>query len=165
MTQSMSTIRRIKKGEWELFKQVRLAALKEAPYAFGSTYEGALERSTQRWVDQADGSAEGEMRATFLAFSGDCPVGITALYRNANRVNEGEVLQVWVAPDARATGLAQRLVETTLAWAEKQGVETVLATISKSNLGAVAFYEKCGFVLVDEQSRDGDSDLVYEKKL
>ncbi len=161
----MSAIRRIAKGEWELLKQVRLTALKEAPYAFGSTYEGALERTTKRWMDQADGSAQGEMRATFLAFSGDCPVGITALYRNEKRVNEGEVLQVWVAPEARGTGLAQRLMATALAWAEKQGVETALATITKSNLGAVAFYEKCGFVLVDEQSRDGECDLVYEKKI
>ncbi len=161
----MVTIRRIAKGEWELFKQVRLAALKEAPYAFGSTYDRALERTTQSWMDQADGSAQGEMRATFLAFSEDGPVGITALYRNEKDVNEGEVLQVWVAPKTRGTGLAQRLMATTLTWAEEQGVETALATISKSNLGAVAFYEKCGFVLVHEQSRDGDCDLVYEKKI
>jgi GNAT superfamily N-acetyltransferase len=116
-------------------------------------------------MDQADGSAQGEMRATFLAFSEDGPVGITALYRNEKDVNEGEALQVWVAPKTRGTGLAQRLMATTLAWAEEQGVETALATISKSNLGAVAFYEKCGFVLVHEQSRDGDCDLVYEKKI
>ena len=66
----MITTRRIRPGEVQLFKSLRLRALQDAPYAFSSTYEAALQRTDQSWQEQAERTAQGMDRATFIAFSG-----------------------------------------------------------------------------------------------
>ena len=76
----MITVRRIRIGEGGLFRQMRLTALRESPSAFGSTFESALRRSPESWSEQADSTAQGSDRSTFIAFSGDLPIGIAALY-------------------------------------------------------------------------------------
>ena len=104
----MITVRRIQigEGEGELFQRMRLTSLDESPSAFASTYESALNRSDENWGEQADSTARGSDRATFIAFSGDSPLGIAALYRDMERMDVGEVLQVWVAPEYRSKGVA-----------------------------------------------------------
>jgi hypothetical protein len=90
----MIEIRRIRLGEGDLFKQLRLTSLRESPHAFTSSYESALKRSSESWAEQADSTALGSNRATFIAFSGDSPIGIAAFYRDKERMDVGEVLQV-----------------------------------------------------------------------
>jgi hypothetical protein len=76
---NMISVRRIQIGEGDLFKRIRLASLRESPSAFASTYESALNRSSESWSEQADSTAQGSDRSTFIAFSGDSPIGIAAL--------------------------------------------------------------------------------------
>lgn len=51
--------RRLKMGEGVLYKEVRLASLKDSPEAFSSSYGDALGRSEESWREQADASAVG----------------------------------------------------------------------------------------------------------
>jgi hypothetical protein len=88
----MIIVRRLQVGEAKLFKQVRLAALKDTPYAFCSTYAEVVQRSLESWVEQADSTARGSDRATFIAFSGDMPIGMAALYRCETQADIGELL-------------------------------------------------------------------------
>jgi len=90
----MKAIRRIQIGEADLFKQMRLASLQDAPYAFSSTYESALCRSAKSWQEQANSTARGADRVTFIAFSDNAPIGVAALYRLPGQTDVGEVLQV-----------------------------------------------------------------------
>lgn len=159
----MLSVRRIKIGEAELFKQVRLASLQEAPYAFSSTYESALQRSPQSWADQADGSARGADRATFIAFAGDVPVGIAALYRQVDTPATGEMLQVWVAPEYRSSGTAAALLDALFQWAGANGFQTVVATITQGNGRALKFYQKYGFKLAEGTSPAGPDDTLLVK--
>lgn len=76
----MISVRRIQLGESELFKQMRLTSLHESPSAFASTYESAPQRSPESWCQQADSTAQRSDRSTFIAFSGNSPIGIAALY-------------------------------------------------------------------------------------
>lgn len=156
----MKTIRRIRIGEFDLFKQIRLRALKEAPYAFSSTYESALQRSEESWREQADNSAQGSDRATFIAFSDDAPVGIAALYRVENQINVGAMLQVWVAPEHRGTGVARDLIDAIFEWAGENNFRMILSRIRDGNIRAQIFYAKYGFSNSDEFS-SSDFDGVY----
>ena len=79
----MITIRRLNAGEGMLYREARLASLKESPEACSSNYAAAISRSEQSWHEQADSSATGTDRATFIAM-GDTPVGLAALYRDEN---------------------------------------------------------------------------------
>jgi len=148
----MKIIRRIRIGEFDLFKQIRLRALKEAPYAFSSTYESALQRSEESWREQADNSAQGSDRATFITFSDDAPVGIAALYRVENQTSVGAMLQVWVAPEHRGTGVARDLIDAIFEWAGENNFRMILSRIRDGNIRAQKFYTKYGFSNSDEFS-------------
>ena len=88
--------------------EMRLKSLQESPSAFSTTYQSAIERTAESWREQADRSAKGTDRCTFFAFTGSSPVGIAAVYINASKKDEGEIVQVWVprnsgAPESPAT--------------------------------------------------------------
>jgi RimJ/RimL family protein N-acetyltransferase len=159
----MISIRRIQPGEGQLFKELRLASLKESPSAFSSTYESALRRSRESWNEQADSTAEGKDRCTFIAFSDGSPVGIAALYCDNENKEEGEIVQVWVSPDFRGSGMAQELLETILEWSQENGFHRVLARITPGNDRALRFYKKCGFDFADSTPCDALGNLVLVK--
>lgn len=149
MIQAMKPIiRRLNSGEADLYRSVRLESLKESPEAFASSYESALERSEESWRQQADASAKGSDRATFIVLA-DRPVGVAALYRNPEKPEEGEMIQVWVSPENRGTNAAAGLMQAIFAWAASNGFQTILAEVTPSNSRALRFYEKHGFVRRD----------------
>jgi len=139
---------------------MRLTALRESPFAFASTYEAALRRSPESWRDQADSTAQGSDRSTFIAFSDDSPIGIAALYRTEEENDVGELLQMWVSPEYRGKGIARDLIDAVFQWASANGFRTVAATIAKGNVRALRFYQKYGFKPASEASLDGADDLV-----
>ncbi|MEM0966234.1 MAG: GNAT family N-acetyltransferase [Verrucomicrobiota bacterium] len=146
----MLTIRRIQRCEGALFRDLRLAALKSDPYAFCSTYETAIERSPESWCQQADSTAEGSTRSTFIAFREDEPVAIAAIYGSEEKEGEAEVLQVWITPDLRGSGLAKKMMDTVFAWAENNGFSKVIGEVTKNNGRALSFYRNYGFEVVSE---------------
>ncbi|HET90936.1 MAG TPA: GNAT family N-acetyltransferase [Chloroflexi bacterium] len=79
----------------------------------------------------------------------------------------GEVLQVWVAPEYRGAGVATGLLDAILRWAETNGFREIKAAVTPGNEGALRFYQKCGFRLLDgvSLSTDGADDLVMTRKL
>ena len=160
----MITIRRIRVGEARLFSELRLAALQESPSAFLTTYASARQRSPESWSEQANSTAEGRDRATFFAFSDGLAVGIAAIYRDDENAQEGELLQVWVAPEFRGSRVARALLNTALRWSAENGFRRVWARVTPGNARALAFYKKCGFVAVDASARDplGNEVLVRE---
>jgi ribosomal protein S18 acetylase RimI-like enzyme len=161
---NMKTLRRIRIGEGELFKQMRLTSLRESPSAFGSTYESALRRSPESWSEQSDSTAQGSDRATFIAFSSDSPIGIAALYRNGE-TDTGELLQVWVSPEYRGQGIAIDLMDAVFQWAGENNFQTIVATVAKDNTRALRFYQKYGFKLLNTTSLDSpDASVVLAKR-
>ena len=148
----MITIRRLQVGEGELFKQIRLRALQEAPYAFPTTYADAMERSSESWREQADRSAQGPDRATFIAIADGLPIGMTALYRDEDQAEVGELLQVWVSPEYRGTRVIWDLMDEIFRWARENGFDRIIAGVTKGNDRAVKFYMNYGFSLTDERS-------------
>ena len=144
---------------------MRLTSLRESPSAFASTYEAALNRSSESWSEQAGTTAQGSDRATFIAFSGDSPIGIAALYRDKERMDVGEVLQVWVSPEYRSKGVAIDIMDAVFQWAGENGFRAVLATIAKGNERALRFYRKYGFNILDGASLDGPDDPVLMKEI
>ena len=161
----MISIQRIKIGEGELFKNIRLQSLQESPYAFGSSYEAALERSPESWNEQADSTAQGSDRATFIAFEEGLPVGITALYRDQQKPDFGELLQVWVAPKYRGAGLAARILDTVIHWGKENGFRTILAGVTKDNERALRFYQKHGFEVTDIRATEDLGGFYLVKEL
>jgi GNAT superfamily N-acetyltransferase len=117
---------------------VRLAALKNAPYAFGSTWEHESERGEEEWrqavmswtrfVAVVDGQIVG------LAGGGESgPSGVAAL------------TSLWVDPSARGHGVGDELVIAVTAWAKVEGNNQLVLWVTEGNGNAEALYERNGF--------------------
>lgn len=145
----MITIRRIRAGEMELYKMVRLAALQDAPYAFTSTYAGALQRTEESWREQVERTVQGSDRATFIVVDADEAVGLAALYRAEGHSEVGELLQVWVAPQYRGGSVAKDLMDAVITWAADNGYRKIIAGVRPENARAIRFYVKYGFTPLD----------------
>lgn len=159
------TIRRIQVDEVDLFQELRLTALQEAPYAFSTTYESARQRSGESWREQVESTAKGSDRAASIAFSEDTPMGVAALYRLEDQDDVGEVLQVWVRPEYRGTRVARYLMATIFEWAKANGFRRLLAGVTKGNARALRFYTNYGFSVVDESSPNDSEGISLVKEV
>lgn len=146
----MITVRRIKFGESRLYREIRLASLKESPAAFASTYEAASERGDSSWREQSDGSAHGADRATFLALADQKPVGIAALYRDDLKRENGEVIQVWIEPAYRGGEVAKELLQAVFSWAQENEFRALSAWVNVENERAIRYYQRNGFQRTNE---------------
>ena len=124
--------------EWETFRDLRLRALREAPYAFGSRYDDWVDAPDSRWRDR-------------LA---NVPLNVVArrdgeLVGMASGVLDGqdgaELISMWVDPVARGSGIAAALVGAVVEWASAAGRTTYLM-VRSDNPRAMAAYVRAGFV-------------------
>lgn len=155
-------IRRLNVGEFDLYKQVRLASLRDSPEAFCTSLASALTRDDASWIAQADGSAIGQDRATFIMLT-DEPIGLATLYRDTSLPSEGELLQVWVAPSFRGGGAAVDLMNAVLDWATSNGFVTIRAEVTRPNLKALNFYKRYGFAFLPSQTNSATEPYILTK--
>jgi len=155
----MHTIRRLNVGEAPLYREIRLESLKESPEAFATTYESALKRDDSSWIEQADASAHGDDRATFVVLT-DRPIGLAAVYRDPHQPLQGELVQVWIASAYRGTSVATELMDHLFEWASRHTFRTIRAKVTEGNLRARRFYEKYGFQPI---ASEGDGTLLTKK--
>lgn len=137
-------IRTTQTKDWMLLKQVRLAALLDAPTAFGVSYQTAASYSDAQWQERASpGGTE-----FWLAFEGHKPIGmIGATVSGANRYN---LIAIWVEPAARGSGAAARLIEAVKSRAVERGYDRVYLDVAPENARASHLYLKQGFSFMDE---------------
>jgi GNAT superfamily N-acetyltransferase len=87
------------------------------------------------------------------------------LYRDKERIEVGELLQMWVCPECRSKGVAIEMMDAIFQWAGENGFRTVLASVKKGNERARRFYRKYGFKLADGASLDGPDDPIFVKNI
>lgn len=139
-------IRKTEEQDWLILKEIRLAALLDAPTAFGVSYQIAITDSDERWKQRASHSTQPKF---WLAFNRDKAIGmIGAGLDQAERYN---LIAMWVEPESRELGVAERLVESVKTDAINGGFKQVFLDVSPDNLKAFRFYKKHGFVLIGEE--------------
>jgi GNAT superfamily N-acetyltransferase len=138
------TIQRITARDVLAFKSVRLRALQDAPYAFGSTYKRESEFSDAEWLARVD-KWNGKSGVGFLATEGDVPCGIAGSFLDENDATRAVLVSMWTAPTHRTRGIGRLLVNAVLDWANSRGACTLLLMVTGTNEGAMRFYERLGF--------------------
>jgi GNAT superfamily N-acetyltransferase len=117
-------ISRLGPEEWRIYRDVRLAALLDAPHAFGSTLEDERRVTPAGWRRRlAD-------RAQYVARLDDEVVGTAGGVTTA-RGGGAELVSMWVHPTARGQGVGDGLVATVLAWAAGRGCDQVRLWVSE----------------------------------
>ena len=130
-------------GDWQASRDVRLAALADAPYAFAST----LDR--EAGLDEATWRARIASAATYLAWHDGEPVGTaTGLPHDGGPFpvpGAWHLVGMWVRPSSRGLGVADRLVGAVAAAAREAGAGVLVLWVTEVNGRARAFYRRMGF--------------------
>ena len=141
----MIHVQRITAEDWALYRSIRLASLKEAPYAFLSTYEDSVKRSDESWSAQASEASVGSDKGIFFAHSDNNIVGLCATYRCADNLNAAELAQVWVSPDSRSKGVALVMIKEVLEWLRSNKYYKCTLEVGHANSNAIRLYQILGF--------------------
>jgi RimJ/RimL family protein N-acetyltransferase len=138
-------IRRLTPADAAAFQALRLAALQEAPAAFGSSFEE--EREFGASIIESRLAVRPD-RGPFGAFSDGELVGLVALGRE-NMVKLAHKALVWgmyVTPRFRGQGIGRALLAAALSLARSvPGISQVNLSVNASNAGAIRLYESAGF--------------------
>ena len=128
--------------EWRLWRALRLQALAEAPYAYGSRL--------------SDWQGEGETEQRWRARLSEVPFNpVAALDGEAGGIVSGtapdqdgtaELISMWVAPAARGHGVGDALVRAVVRWAQEQRASRISLGVFEDNERAIALYRRHGFV-------------------
>jgi ribosomal protein S18 acetylase RimI-like enzyme len=149
-------LRRLGPDDWSLWRTVRLQALREAPYAFGSSL--------------SDWQGEGDREARWRARLDDVPFNIVALIdgRPIGQVSgtgldeqrSVELISIWVAPGARGIGVGAALIDAVAGWADACRARSVWLAVKSENFHAIALYERAGFLDRGVNPRGADERIM-----
>jgi ribosomal protein S18 acetylase RimI-like enzyme len=141
----MVVVRAVTPDDWETLRDVRLAALREAPYAFGSTHAREASFTEEQWRGRLS-----DRSVTYFAYLPDNPepAGLAGVY-----VADGvaDVVSMWVRPSARGRAVGEALIGATADWAKAKDHAWLLLWVTESNTSARKLYERCGFTLTGER--------------
>lgn len=143
---------------WQRYRDVRLAALQDAPDMFGSTYERELD------FDEAEWRRRAERTVTYLATRSATDVGIAGVYE----FDVGWcVMGMWLRRDVRGSGAVDELIAACVRTALEHDASHLTLWVMEDNPRGIRAYERNGFRLTGdaEAGRDGRRELVMARAL
>lgn len=141
----MIEIRQINQNEWQLLRQVRLAAVADSPQAFADTLEKTQQMPQSLWQRRALSGSEGKDSYCAVALDGSNPIGIAVGLTDADEPKRTFLVSMWVAAQYRGTSIAPSLLQRVLSWATSIAAEIIMAGVKPGNDRAARFYERNGF--------------------
>ncbi len=139
---SVIELRELTAEDWPLWRELRLAALAQSPYAFGSRLadwqgEGDREQRWREWLE-LPGSTNlvALMDGTPVGMASGVPGGVSGT---------AELISMWVSPQARGHGVGERLVAAVEQWARQRGADQLRLEVAVGNETATRLYHRGGF--------------------
>lgn len=141
-------IRRLESGEAELFRAIRLEALRAHPAAFGASYEVECGKPLMEFADTL------ATAAIFSAWREADLLGIAGFWRHEQPKDrhKGLLWTMYVRKEARGSGAADRLVEAVVKHARGE-VESLSLAVGVHNVPAQRLYSRHGFVEYGREPR------------
>lgn len=136
----MIVIGSLRPDDWQLWRELRLQALADAPGAFGSRLAEWQDADESHWrarLQVAD-------TVNVVALLDDRPVGM------ASGMPEHVLQSMWVHPDGRGHGVGDRLIQSIAQWARDRGARRLTLSVVSGNAAAQSLYERNGFLTTDE---------------
>ena len=135
--------------EWPEWRSLRLAALVDAPGAFGSGLADWSDAPDQRWRSRLR-----DVPLNVIAHLDGEPVGQVSGTETETGVVE--LISMWVAPHARGVGVGDALIGSVVSWARSRGASRVELDVKKSNDPARRLYERNRFTIVGKGGADDE---------
>ncbi|WP_065964308.1 GNAT family N-acetyltransferase [Curtobacterium sp. UCD-KPL2560] len=174
-------LRRVTADDWQEWRTVRLAALAEAPDAFGSTLADWQDAPEDRWrtrlslpdaVDllavDTEHEHEHEHDHDHARHDHDHVIGMATGVPDVDDRRRAELISMWVAPEARGSGVARQLIDAVARAMAEHGAEHLELSVMPDNDRARRTYERAGFARTDtlgDALPDGRHELVMSRDL
>lgn len=127
-------------GEWIILRDMRLAALRESPGTFLSSY------SKESAYEEQDWRAEFGRGEWTIEVRNDKAIALVGVTREQDTPPDECYLEyMWVRPGFRRCGVATDLIKTVLRHLLNRGFVTIWLWVLEGNEPARRLYEKCGF--------------------
>ena len=160
-------VRRAHPDEWSTVREVRLAALADAPDVFASTLRREARQGERQWRSRI------AAWPWFLAWRAGRPAGLVAAVpdHHASGAQAAgpcgwHLVSLWAAPQARGRGVADLLVGAVIDHAEAAGAPGVTLWVTLGNARARSCYQRMGFRPTGRRQvfpRDGAAPLDEEE--
>ena len=162
----MIEVRRIRGGEWERLRDIRLEALADSPSAFATTLAEAEAYPSSLWQERAVAGAEGHDQITVLAVSGERTIGMTVALGRPHRVLDVvPIVSVFVSPSHRREGIAVRMLNLAEEWAGDRSASHTSLWVEERNSEARGFYESIGYLATGDQQAMPSAPATCEIRL
>ena len=139
----------IQPAQWLAYRDIRLAALQEAPDAFGSTYAESILYTDAQWQGRLqDLNPATDLPMTILDEGSFVCLGWARIEQPDLLV--ANLYSMWVAPSHRGRGLGRDLVNAAIDWAKAKGMERLELDVTLGNNAAESLYLSMGFVPVGD---------------
>ncbi|MDO0925005.1 GNAT family N-acetyltransferase [Streptomyces sp. TG1A-8] len=151
--------------DWFRWREMRLASLAEAPYAFKSKladWQGDRDQE-DRWRARLGGPGSCSLLAELDGESAGIAAGIPG-----PRSGVVELVSMWVRREARGHGVGDRLVRALEQWAVQQQAHTLQLSVVPGNVHALALYRRHDFEDTGQPGGplpDGGTEVVLAKQL
>ena len=132
-------VTRVREDGWRPWREIRLAALADAPDSFADTLAETAALPEREW------RAMIRAGAIFIASAGPEPVGVAAGVPRESPAERG-LGAMWVAPARRGRGAAPMLADAVITWASSEGAARLGLWVPADNARARAFYAGQGFL-------------------
>jgi GNAT superfamily N-acetyltransferase len=130
--------------DWQALREIRLQALRDAPYAFSSTHAREATFGDDEWHRRA--ARDGSLLAFLPEVS---PAGLGGGYLAAP--DTAELISMFVRPQARGRGVGEAIIDAVVEWARQKDAATVHLWVTETNKHARLLYERCGFTVTAER--------------
>jgi ribosomal protein S18 acetylase RimI-like enzyme len=159
----MVTIRQVTADDWPVWRDVRMAALEDAPHSYNSRLADWAGSGERRW--RARLTLPGAYNV--VAFVDDRPVGVVRGVPHDDQTSE--LHSMWVSPEVRGQGVGDLLMTAVEEWAVRSGHTALTLAVFPGNDAAIALYRRHGYVETGRAGgllRDGVTrELVLAKPL
>jgi RimJ/RimL family protein N-acetyltransferase len=143
---------------WQKYREIRLAALKIDPLAFGGTYEQELDMPEEQWREQIHNM----WFACYPNNIGQLVGSIVLVQKSDARSAHGAwVYAFWVDPHYRGHGIGAQLIAQVQAVARERGLRKLSLQVTSSQQVAFAVYQKMGFAIVGHFKQELCVDGTY----
>jgi len=134
----------VPESDWQTWRELRLEALTDAPYAFGETLARARSLTEAEWRSWWDGREFAGPR--FIGVADGAPAGMCSLCFPEDHDHEPLIINMWTSPRVRGRGLGRAMLDACVTYCVQAGHPRLLLGVVEDNLPARRLYESYGFV-------------------
>ncbi|MEO7495987.1 MAG: GNAT family N-acetyltransferase [Massilia sp.] len=138
------TVRRFLPPDWPTYRQLRLRSLADSPDAFGSALAAEQQRDDAAWAARLSAAAP-DQNHPLVADLGGAAAGLLWAKLDATDPSVVNLYQMWVAPEARARGVAAALLGEAIDWARLRNGRLVQLAVTCGDTAAARLYRRAGF--------------------